>query len=84
MMAVELGYVQWIELLMEHRTNINQKKHISHSNVMRTLIANNAKTNVKSCVFQTGRMTTSLRVTSGVECFAHVIDIEHNGVCNWR
>ena len=63
MMAVELEYVQWVELLMEHEANTNQQNHIgttallllashqSHSNVVRTLIAINAKINVKSCVF---------------------------------
>ena len=62
MMAVELEYVQWVELLMEHGANINQQNHIgttallllashqSHSNVVRTLIAINAKINEIMCI----------------------------------
>ena len=28
MMAIELEYVQWVELLMEHEANTNQQNHI--------------------------------------------------------
>ena len=34
MMAVELEYVQWVELLMEHGANINQQNYIGTTTLL--------------------------------------------------